>query len=470
MTETFDNKIESGACAILYLNEEFADVNFVFKDEGKIVKVPANKAILAALSPVFRAMFFGPIKETGDVKIVDATADGFKDFLQFFYLDQVLLTIEKIDEVVVQLADKYDMIQYINNCIKLLAQNLTPRNVCFAYQLSISTNNVNLRNLCEEKISIYTSSVFASDSFVRCNQTVLKHILEMEFLQCDESNVFHACLDWAKFACKRNNLDENQGENKREMLGECLYLIRFNAMKTEEFAHYAQMHETLFTPEELVEIFFVTTTGKCKSNKFKSNPRSTINWSKDRKILCVRKKPDSAMVYNVQNVESIWFSSNNLVLLGELTLQRFACNEKLVHNLSIIELQKHSFDANKAGKIIHSAHVDLRREKTELNRMCKNFIQSEILFLNLTLNHSRFTHLLPAHSLTHPIVINPRNMYEIRMENLSNINCSHHNQLEFNVALEHSLVIEFHQHPLQKVNGDRRGLVFELFFSAIPNF
>lgn len=110
MTESFDNKIESGlvnqgACAILYLNEQLADVNFVFKNEAEVEKVPANKAILAALSPVFRAMFFGPMKEKGDVEMVDATADGFKEFLGFFYLDQVKLTIENIDEVI-QLADK----------------------------------------------------------------------------------------------------------------------------------------------------------------------------------------------------------------------------------------------------------------------------------------------------------------------------------------------------------------------------
>lgn len=107
MTEKFGNKIETGACEILYLNEELADVNFLFKNEGKAVKVPANKAILAALSPVFRAMFFGQLQEKGDVDIVDATSDGFKEFLQLFY---------------------------INNFANWLTANLTPENVCFAYQ------------------------------------------------------------------------------------------------------------------------------------------------------------------------------------------------------------------------------------------------------------------------------------------------------------------------------------------------
>lgn len=379
MTETFDNKIETSASEILYLNEEFADVNFVFKTEGEgdVVKVPANKAILGALSPVFRAMFFGELKEKGDVDIVDATADGFKEFLQFFHLDSVQLNIERIDEVV-KLADKYDMVQYINSFINWFTKNLTPTNVCFAYQLAIATNNEDLMNLCEGNIAVYTTSVFAADSFVRCNQIVLKQILEMENLQCDEATVFRACLDWAAHACKKNNLDENKGENMREMLGDCLYLIRFGAMKTMVFAEFAQSHESLFTPEELVELFFATTTGKYKSNKFKFNARSPMEWkwNKERKIVCIRKKTDRVGEYKVQKVESVWFSTNKLVLLGELTLQRFSCKLEFDYNLSIVELPKQSFD--EAGKVLYNAHMDLRREDTEPNRMCKYYFYNKL--------------------------------------------------------------------------------------------
>lgn len=384
MTATFDNKIGTNAGAVLYLNEEFADVCFVFKNEHEILKVPANKAILAALSPVFRAMFYGPLKEKGDVEIVDTTANGFKEFLQFFYLNDVMLTIEMVDEVV-ELADKYDMNQYIKNLLRLLKQNLTPENVCFAYQLSLSANDMDLKNLCEDIINTYTDIVLASDSFVRCNRTVLKNILEMEYLQCDEECVFRACLDWATFACKKNDLDGSKGENKREMLGDCLYLIQFGAMKTVKFAEIAQKHETLFTSEELVELFFATTTGKYKSNKFKLNPRIPLKWNKDRKIACIRRKQDRAVEYTARKVESVWFSSNESALLGELTLQLYACTDdskytenalKFDHKLTIIEMQKHSFDTN-AGKIIYSAQLDLYRKITEPNRMCKNLKHSK---------------------------------------------------------------------------------------------
>lgn len=192
-----------------------------------------------------------------------------------------------------------------------------------------------MKKLCEANIIVYTSSVLASDSFVRCNQTVLKHILEMESLQCDEAAIFRACLEWATFACKKNGLDENKVENKREVMGDRLYLIHFGAMNAAEFAQLSRSHKTLFTSEELVELFFATTTGENESIKFKSNPRSPIEWkwNKDRKILCTRNmKRLAEVLHQIQKVESVWFSSNKLVLLRELTLPKFICSERFDYN------------------------------------------------------------------------------------------------------------------------------------------
>lgn len=80
----------------LYLNAELSDFAFKFESE----KVPVHKCILANVSPVFRAMFSGPIKEKGDsVEIIDSNAEAFKEFLQFFYLDEAMLTKEHIQQV-----------------------------------------------------------------------------------------------------------------------------------------------------------------------------------------------------------------------------------------------------------------------------------------------------------------------------------------------------------------------------------
>lgn len=58
-------------------------------------------------------MFYGSLKEGNVVKIVDADADSFKEFLQFFYLGEVTLTVENV-EIVARLVDKYDILEAVN--------------------------------------------------------------------------------------------------------------------------------------------------------------------------------------------------------------------------------------------------------------------------------------------------------------------------------------------------------------------
>lgn len=52
-------------CDKFHLDENSADVHFIF-EEGNI-KVPANEMLLALESELFKSMFYGGIKEKGDI-------------------------------------------------------------------------------------------------------------------------------------------------------------------------------------------------------------------------------------------------------------------------------------------------------------------------------------------------------------------------------------------------------------------
>ena len=66
------------------------------KDEGddhgvKTSKVPAHKFLLAGVSPVFRKLFFGPLKTTEDtVDIKDTTIKGFTTMIRSVKLENLL--------------------------------------------------------------------------------------------------------------------------------------------------------------------------------------------------------------------------------------------------------------------------------------------------------------------------------------------------------------------------------------------
>ena len=95
--------------------------------EGK--KFEAHKLILAAASPVFKAMFKEGTKEHRDnyVNIQDIDSDVFDVFLRFLYSGQV----DQLDEMFLDLftaADKYDVQPLREICIRHMASNISVDN------------------------------------------------------------------------------------------------------------------------------------------------------------------------------------------------------------------------------------------------------------------------------------------------------------------------------------------------------
>lgn len=431
MANTLENRFVSQFIEKMYLNPEISDVNFIF-DKGE-QKLPSHKVIMAAGSPVFQKMFFGSLKEKGDVCITDVSIESFKEFLQFFYLQKVTLTMEKIEEVA-YLADKYDMMDCVTSCASFLKENLTLDKMCWGYQLAIVLKISDLMAFCEERISIHIKTVFDSESFKRCGETTLKHILEMETLLCYETDVFKACLVWSKFACEKNGMDQNNGENLRFQLGECFDLIRFGAMKIEEFSALATSCKDLFQLDEIKDILF-TTTNK-EPSKFIEKPRSgpSISWSSVKALSCKRiSLMSECSRFFIHAAESVYFSTNVVVVLGEIF---FACidspNGMGIHfMMSIFEVHKKDFDGPK--KLLLRDNVEL-------------------------------TKFILKVSLTQKLLINPQKMYEIRLESSAINGCSHCCQWYTNVDVDNKLKVIFHPNPCV-VDKERHGLVYSLIFN-----
>ena len=66
------------------------DVFFLVKEEddrtGEKKRIGAHRFLLAGTSPVFRSMFFGPMKETGEVvEVKETTVEAFDAMVKFIY-------------------------------------------------------------------------------------------------------------------------------------------------------------------------------------------------------------------------------------------------------------------------------------------------------------------------------------------------------------------------------------------------
>lgn len=223
INNTYESRFSSSIVEKLYLNEARADFHFLFKTKnGEYDRVPAHKLLLAE-SDVFETMFNGDWKEMNEVEIVDASAAVFKEFLQFFYLSKVNLTMENVG-FVMNLGNKYDVQECLSVCGKYLMNSITDDNVCTAYGLATFFNQEKFKRYCELVIGTSAEAVLSSNGFFECDRKALKCILNLEYFSCSEVDVFKACMNWVKFKSGQDHLTR---EIVQEQLGHLFYFINF---------------------------------------------------------------------------------------------------------------------------------------------------------------------------------------------------------------------------------------------------
>ncbi|KAL7298479.1 hypothetical protein TKK_0008263 [Trichogramma kaykai] len=112
----------------IFLDKSLSDVELKSASEKGI---PAHRVVLAAASPVFKAMFSHDMLEnkTQSVNITDVDYDVAVEMLRFIYTgsvenDEIPLIIELLAA-----ADKYQLEELQNKCEEILSRNLSTKNV-----------------------------------------------------------------------------------------------------------------------------------------------------------------------------------------------------------------------------------------------------------------------------------------------------------------------------------------------------
>lgn len=303
----------------LYRDEKTADVHFVFKNNGDIIRFPAHKIILASCSPVFHTMFYSAPLSESDVKINDASPKGFMDFLALCYLDEVKITNENVTEFI-DLAHKYHMPEGLKIGEQFLLKYTTVANLFTHYALAVKFNLNDLRNHCESEFRVNAVKVFKTDSFINCSKQMLDFILKLNSIQtfnCFEVDIFNACMNWAKNACKKDDIDGTDQQQLRCILGESFYLIPFSTMNADTLSEIVYSHPTLFSQAEAFDMMVLATTGKSteltKKYLKRNDDVQLFSWDDERLEKHIRIfEPGTC----IGSVEYTTFSSRQKILFG----------------------------------------------------------------------------------------------------------------------------------------------------------
>lgn len=297
----------------LYLSEKGADVHFTFRNQ----RIPAHKTILAITSSVFNTAFYGLLPEKDEIRIEDACAESFKQFLQFFYLAEVDLSMEYIQNVM-YLGHKYQVTECLDICSTFLKDNLTMDEICLGYQLAIHYRQDDLKAFCEREICLSTEEVLKTEGFLSCDWNVLLEIIRNNALGCREAVLLEACINWARQACKRNKL-KNDGRNIRRQLKSIIYEIRFVQITFHEFNRLINGPFNPYIDEEIKELKRIMATKNFSATKFNCSARYfySIAWNDSDVVRCYRieKRIPKNAIQNYTIKTS--FTANKPLIFGE---------------------------------------------------------------------------------------------------------------------------------------------------------
>lgn len=136
----------------LLIQQKHTDCSFRIDN----VIINSHKIILSTASPVFEAMFFGPLAETCCIEISDISYEAFQLMLEYIYTDEVdmsaIVQIEDLMELY-YCAKKYLLTVLQLTCEKLIRTTLRHENILQAIDMAVA---MNIPELLEITLSFFS--------------------------------------------------------------------------------------------------------------------------------------------------------------------------------------------------------------------------------------------------------------------------------------------------------------------------
>mmetsp|Transcript_59909 Transcript_59909/g.131476 ORF Transcript_59909/g.131476 Transcript_59909/m.131476 type:complete len:457 (-) Transcript_59909:45-1415(-) len=189
--------------------------DLVLRVQGELL--PVHRALLAARSPVFRAMFFGaPMKESGaaEVEVSTFAASTMRLLLRFIYTGSTDDT--RLEDMVplMACADHYGVHALRDSIGDHLQDSISPETACTVLALArtYKQDRINDRYMCF--ILQHAQRVVKTDGFLHLAVHDLVKVLQADEARIEEIDLFKALVRWYLHWAKEPEVrpDEMQAE------------------------------------------------------------------------------------------------------------------------------------------------------------------------------------------------------------------------------------------------------------------
>lgn len=234
---------------MLFNSEEQSDVVFLVGEEPDVWRFPCHLRVLSSMSPVFHSLPIYDLRSSSKVvlTVTDIKPYAFENLLRFLYTKEVTLPSVEAALHTLHAAHKFIVSELSALCFRFLSYNIREENVLLVFQYMmrnvVTSTHSEMTNLqdevmtkCFNLLDKHAETILQSEDFLNLDNTTVYDIVSRDTLHLSsERAVFNALLSWACQECKRQR-QEITPENKRRVLGQLLYCVRYLVMTLEEFA------------------------------------------------------------------------------------------------------------------------------------------------------------------------------------------------------------------------------------------
>mmetsp|Transcript_27432 Transcript_27432/g.49959 ORF Transcript_27432/g.49959 Transcript_27432/m.49959 type:complete len:482 (-) Transcript_27432:5-1450(-) len=229
----------------MLFDESTADVVLVVQD----TKLAAHRAVLAARSPVFRAMFYGPMIESSapEVEVSVFAPPTMKLLLRFVYTGSV--EDVRLEDMVplMACADHYGISALRDAIGNHLTDSISPETACTVLALARGYQQEQLVERYLSFILMHAQQVMKTEGFLHLDVTVLLKILEADEARIEEIHLFKALVRWYRHWAKDPEVRNDEKNQAERLFGS----IRYGQMTGQQLVTEVRQFAGDIVPQDL---------------------------------------------------------------------------------------------------------------------------------------------------------------------------------------------------------------------------
>lgn len=208
-------------CDCLLFDDATSDITLLVQDE----RLPAHRAILGARSPVFKAMFFGAMRESlaKEVDINVFTAPTMRLLLRFIYAG-VLEGVRLEDMVpLMACADHYGVSTLRESIYQHLHDSMSPDTACIVLASARTYQQEAVQERYLSFILKHAQQVMRTEGFLQLDVAVLQKLLDSDDARIEEVDLFKALVRWYRHRTKQAEEARPDEKHAAKLFGSIRY-------------------------------------------------------------------------------------------------------------------------------------------------------------------------------------------------------------------------------------------------------